>query len=47
MDRFLVTVGQLVLSHSQDVPHQINMAVVDNPGTDLFVFPKFAISATT
>jgi predicted amidohydrolase len=42
MDAFTVTVGQLVLSDPQDVYDQIGAVFVDNPDTDLFVFPEFA-----
>ncbi len=42
MDKFIVTVGQLVLSDPQDVYHQINKTIVENPETELFVFPEFA-----
>jgi predicted amidohydrolase len=42
MDEFTVTVGQLVLSNPQDVYDQINKTCVENPETELFVFPEFA-----
>ncbi|MCK4559267.1 MAG: carbon-nitrogen hydrolase family protein [Calditrichia bacterium] len=42
MDKFTVTVGQLILSDPQDVFNQINKIFVENPKTDLFVFPEFA-----
>jgi predicted amidohydrolase len=42
MDRFTVTVAQLVLSSPQDVYHQIDATFGEHPNTDLFVFPEFA-----
>jgi predicted amidohydrolase len=42
MERYRVTVGQLVLSNSRDVYYQINRTFDENPGSDLFVFPEFA-----
>jgi predicted amidohydrolase len=42
MDKYIVTVGQLVLMDSQAVYDQINKIMIENPKTDLFVFPEFA-----
>jgi predicted amidohydrolase len=42
MDRFTVTVGQLVLSNPEQVYGQIRTTLVEHPETELFVFPEFA-----
>jgi len=42
MDKFVVTIGQLVLSDPQDVFHQIEHTIRENPETEIFVFPEFA-----
>jgi hypothetical protein len=42
MDKYRVTVGQLVLSDPQDVFRQIQQTVRENPETEMFVFPEFA-----
>jgi predicted amidohydrolase len=42
MDTFTVTVGQLALSDPWDVYEQIHKTFLENPQTDLFVFPEFA-----
>jgi len=42
METFTVTVGQLVLSNPEHVYHQIHSTMVENPETELFVFPEFA-----
>jgi predicted amidohydrolase len=42
MDKYTVTVGQLVLTDPGQVYDQINKIMVDHPETDLFVFPEFA-----
>jgi omega-amidase len=42
MDKYRVTVGQLVLSDPQDVIRQIEQTVRKNPETEIFVFPEFA-----
>jgi predicted amidohydrolase len=42
VDRFTVTAGQLLLMHPDDVFHQIERVIVENPETALFVFPEFA-----
>jgi len=47
MDKFSVTVGQLVLKNPQDVYHQISITFAENPETDLFVFPEFATKNDT
>ena len=42
MEKFIVTVGQLVLTDPQDVFRQIEKIIVENPETELFVFPEFS-----
>lgn len=42
MERYTVTVGQLVLSNPQAVFNQIAQALDENPETELFAFPEFA-----
>ena len=42
MERYTVTVGQLVLSNPEQVYHQIHTTMIENPQTELFVFPEFA-----
>ena len=42
MDKFTVTVGQLVLSGPQGVYDQIDKSMSENPESDLLVFPEFA-----
>jgi predicted amidohydrolase len=42
MDEYTVTVGQLALTNPQDVYDQIGKTFVENPESELFVFPEFA-----
>jgi predicted amidohydrolase len=42
MKIFTVTVGQLVLSDPEEVFEQIDKTLLENPDSDLFVFPEFA-----
>lgn len=42
MDRYQVTIGQLVLSDPSEVIDQVQQVLKANPDTDLFVFPEFA-----
>jgi predicted amidohydrolase len=42
MKKFIATVGQLVLTDPYDVVRQIEKTIIENPETELFVFPEFA-----
>ena len=42
MEKYIVTIGQLVLTDPQDVLHQIERTITENPETEIFVFPEFA-----
>ena len=42
MEKYIVTVGQLVLTNPQDVFRQIEKIIVGNPEAELFVFPEFS-----
>jgi predicted amidohydrolase len=42
MKKFTATIGQIVLTDPYDVVCQIDKTIVENPETDLFVFPEFA-----
>jgi predicted amidohydrolase len=42
MNRYTVTVGQLVLSTPEQVYGQIRTTLIEHPETELFVFPEFA-----
>jgi predicted amidohydrolase len=41
MKKFTVTAGQLVLTDPDNVFYQIERTIVENPETELFVFPEF------
>lgn len=42
MQKYTITIGQLVLTDPQDILHQVNKTLVENPQSELFVFPEFA-----
>ena len=42
MEKYIVTIGQLVLTNPQDVLRQIERTMIENPETEIFAFPEFA-----
>ena len=42
MEKYIVTIGQLVLTDPPDVLRQIEQTIIENPETEIFVFPEFA-----